>query len=181
MPASEPITLTRDCTARLVPSGQELLVPAGTEVRITQELGGSFTVHVGGNLMRIDGRDADALGREPPAAPELSEDAGDEDVEKMIWDQMRQCYDPEIPVNIVDLGLVYSCRVEPTDSGGRRVHVDITLTAPGCGMGPVLVEDVRKGIEAVPTVEEAVVDLVFDPPWSPQRMSEAARLQTGLM
>ncbi len=147
---------------------------------ITQALGGSFTIYVDGNLFRIRGTDADAIGKEPPAALELPEDAGDADVEKLVWQQLRTCFDPEIPINIVELGLVYDCDLEHLEDGRRKVSVRMTLTAPGCGMGEILVDDVRTKLEMVPTVAEADVDLVFDPPWNQTMMSEAARLETGM-
>lgn len=155
-------------------------MPAGTVGYITQALGGSFTVFVDGNLFRVAGVDADAIGREPVEPPSLPEDATEDDVEQLAWAQMKTCYDPEIPVNIVDLGLVYACDIERRDDGQRRVRVDMTLTAPGCGMGPILVEDVRSKIALIPTVAEVNVELVWDPPWNHMMMSEAARLETGM-
>lgn len=178
---SEPIRFERDCTAVMVPQGESVTLPAGQVGYITQALGGSFTVYVDGNLFRISGADADALGKEPPPALELADNAGDEDVEKLVWQQLRTCFDPEIPINIVELGLVYSCELDRLDDGRRKVNVQMTLTAPGCGMGDILVEDVRSKIEMIPTVAEADVDLVFDPPWNHSMMSEAARLETGMM
>ncbi|MFT3791371.1 MAG: putative Fe-S cluster assembly protein SufT [Rudaea sp.] len=178
---SEPIVFARDCNAVMVPQGQTVSLPAGQNGYITQALGGSFTVFVDGNLFRIDGKDADAIGKEPPASIELAADASDEDVEKLVWQQMRTCFDPEIPVNIVDLGLVYECAIEKTDSGERKVKISMTLTAPGCGMGDILVDDVRTKVEAVPTVAEADVELIFDPPWNHSMMSEVAKLETGMM
>lgn len=178
---SEPIRLERDCSAVMVPQGEAVTLPAGQVGYITQALGGSFTVYVDGNLFRIRGEDADALGKEPPAALELADDAGDADVEKLVWQQLRTCFDPEIPINIVELGLVYDCDLEHLDDGQRKVNVRMTLTAPGCGMGEILVDDVRTKIEMIPTVAEADVDLVFDPPWNQSMMSEAARLETGMM
>jgi probable FeS assembly SUF system protein SufT len=177
---SEPFTLDRDCPAILVPAGDEVVLPAGQHGYITQALGGSFTVYVEGNLFRIAGSEADALGKPPPPMPELPEDAGDSDVEKVLWQQLRTCYDPEIPINIVDLGLVYECNLVNADDGSRRVEVKMTLTAPGCGMGDVLVDEVRNKLELVPTIGEADVELVFDPPWGRHMMSEAARLETGM-
>ena len=179
--SSEPIVFARDCAAVMVPQGQEVTLPAGQNGYITQALGGSFTVFVEGNLFRIRGEDADALGKEPPAPLELAEDAGDADVEKLVWQQLRTCFDPEIPINIVELGLVYDCDLERLDDGRRKVSVRMTLTAPGCGMGEILVDDVRTKLEMIPTVAEADVDLVFDPPWNQTMMSEAARLETGMM
>lgn len=178
---SEPIVFERDCNAVMVPQGQAVTLPAGQNGYITQALGGSFTVFVDGNLFRIDGKDADAIGKEPPMPIELAEGAGDEEVEKLIWQQLRTCFDPEIPVNIVDLGLVYDCTIGKTDDGSRKVEVKMTLTAPGCGMGDILVDDVRNKIEAIPTVTEADVELTFDPPWNHSMMSDVAKLETGMM
>jgi len=178
---SEPIRFERDCTAVMVPQGESVTLPAGQVGYITQALGGSFTVYVDGNLFRISGADADALGKEPPPPLELADNAGDEDVEKLVWLQLRTCFDPEIPINIVELGLVYSCELDRLEDGRRKVNVQMTLTAPGCGMGDLLVEDVRTKIEMIPTVAEADVDLVFDPPWNHSMMSEAARLETGML
>jgi probable FeS assembly SUF system protein SufT len=177
---SEPIQFERDCEVVMVPQGERVTLPAGSIGYITQALGGSFTVFVEGNLFRVSGKDADAIGKEPMAAPELPPDADDADVELQVWKQLRTCFDPEIPINIVDLGLVYSCEVLPGEAGMRRVEVRMTLTAPGCGMGEVLVDDVRSKVELVPTVAEADVELVFDPPWNQSMMSEVARLETGM-
>ncbi len=178
---SEPVRFERDCAAVLVPQGDAVTLPAGTIGYITQSLGGSWTVFVEGNLMRIAGGDADAIGKEPPAPIELPEGASDEDVETLVWRQLRTCFDPEIPVNIVELGLVYSAQVSTQEDGQRKVDVNMTLTAPACGMGDILVEDVRSKIELIPTVAEADVELVFDPPWNRTMMSDVARLETGMM
>ncbi|MBD7987826.1 putative Fe-S cluster assembly protein SufT [Luteimonas sp. Sa2BVA3] len=177
---SEPVRLERDCAAVLVPQGDEVTLPAGSVGYITQALGGSFTVFVEGNLFRIAGNDADAIGKEPPEPLELEEGADDAAVERLVWSQMRTCFDPEIPINIVDLGLVYEAGVRHRDDGQRLVEVRMTLTAPGCGMGEILVDDVRTKLEMIPTVAEADVELVFDPPWTRNMMSEAARLETGM-
>lgn len=178
---NEPVTLTRDVDAIIVPAGMSVKLRQGQQGFITQALGGSFTVYVEGNLFRIAGNDADALGKEAADVPHLPPNASDDDVRELAWLQMRTCYDPEIPINIVDLGLVYSCDVFPGDDGGRVLDIKMTLTAPGCGMGDVLVQDVRDKVEIIPTVKRADVELVFDPPWSQSMMSEAARLQTGMM
>ncbi|HRQ64728.1 MAG TPA: putative Fe-S cluster assembly protein SufT [Xanthomonadaceae bacterium] len=178
--SSEPVRFERDCDAVLVPQGEQVRLPAGSVGYITQALGGSFTVYVEGNLFRIRGSDADAIGKTPLPAPELPEGASDDDVEKLAWQQLRTCFDPEIPVNIVDLGLVYECAIKPASDGRRDVAVKLTLTAPGCGMGDTLVDDVRAKLELIPTVAEADVELVFDPPWNRDMMSEAARLEMGL-
>jgi probable FeS assembly SUF system protein SufT len=179
--SSEPFTLQRDCAAVMVPVGDEVTLPAGQIGYITQALGGSFTVYVEGNLFRIAGRDADALGKEPPAPITLPENAGDDDVEKVVWEQLRTCFDPEIPINVVELGLVYDVSLEPAGDGQRKVYVKMTLTAPGCGMGDILVDDARVKLEMIPTVAEADVDLVFDPPWNQSMMSDAAKLETGML
>jgi probable FeS assembly SUF system protein SufT len=165
----------------MVPSGDEVTLPAGTVGYITQSLGGSFTVFVDGNLFRVAGVDADAIGKEPILPPILPEDASDDDVEKLIWSQMKTCYDPEIPVNIVDLGLVYACELSKNEDGQRVVHVTMTLTAPGCGMGDIIVEDVRSKIELIPTLTRVDVELTFEPPWNHHMMTEAARLETGML
>lgn len=178
----DPVTLSRDCPAILIPAGEPVTLKAGSVVSITQSLGGSYTVYAEGNLARIAGRDADAIGYGAIPEPVASQGAaGDGSVdEALIWAQLRTCYDPEIPINIVDLGLVYDCSITPMEGGGHRVDIQMTLTAPGCGMGGVLVEDVRQKIAAVANVSEVHVALVFDPPWSYEMMSEAARLETGM-
>ena len=178
---SEPVRFDRDCDAVLVPAGDQVTLPAGTVGYITQSLGGSWTVFVEGNLMRIAGKDADAIGKEPPAELDLPADAGDEEVEAMVWRQLRTCFDPEIPFNIVDLGLVYEASLKPRDDGQRMVEVRMTLTAPGCGMGEILVDDVRSKLEQIPTIAEADVELVFDPPWGRHLMSDVAKLETGML
>ncbi len=177
----EPVVVQRDVRAVIVPAGVEVKLRTGSVGYITQSLGGSFTVYIEGNLFRIAGADGDAIGKEPVPPPELPAGATDEDVNRLVWDQLRTCFDPEIPVNIVDLGLVYDCRLTPNDEGTRDVAVRMTLTAPGCGMGEVLVADVRDKLKLIPTVRNADVELVFDPPWNQGMMSEAARLQTGMM
>jgi len=184
--------LARDCEVTMIPSGERVMVPAGTEVRVLQTLGGNVTVQGDyGQLMRIDEKDADALGadylarnakpaepREPAPAAEGAEGSFDEE---RIWEQLRTVYDPEIPVNIVELGLVYQCKATPLPEGGVRVEIQMTVTAPGCGMGPVLVEDVRSKVRGVPGVKEADVQLVWEPPWDQSRMSDVARLELGWM
>ncbi len=165
----------------MIPSGDELTMPAGTVGYITQSLGGSFTVFIDGNLFRVAGVDADAIGKEPVLPPSLPEDASDDDVEKLVWAQMKTCYDPEIPVNIVDLGLVYTCELIKNDEGQREVSVTMTLTAPGCGMGDIIVEDVRSKIQIIPTISKVDIELTFEPPWNHHMMTEAARLETGML
>ena len=178
---SEPVKFERDCAAVLVPQGEKVTLPAGSVGYITQALGGSFTVFVEGNLFRIAGEDADALGKDPPEALQLENEADDDAVEVLVWKQLRTCFDPEIPINVVELGLVYDCDIERLEDGSRKVNIKMTLTAPACGMGDILVEDVRTKVERVPTVFEADVDLVFDPPWNQSMMSDAARLETGML
>jgi probable FeS assembly SUF system protein SufT len=180
---NEPITAQRDCPAVLIPEGTNITIPKGTTLFITQALGGSVTVHVQGNLARIAGPDLDALGMQAQSLPAQSapHPADGSVDEATLWDQLRTCYDPEIPVNIVDLGLIYSCRVVPLPEGGNRVEINMTLTAPGCGMGPFLVEDVRQKVLDIPNVTEADIALVFDPPWNSSMMSDVARLETGLL
>ena len=177
---NEPFVVSREVKAVIVPAGVEVNLKPGQAGYITQALGGSFTVYMEGNLFRISGEDADAIGKEPVKPPELPPNATEEDVRELAWAQMRTCYDPEIPINIVDLGLVYDCTVTPNEDGTRAVEVRLTLTAPGCGMGDILVDDVKDKIERIPTVREARVELTFDPPWNQSMMSEEARLQTGM-
>lgn len=165
----------------MVPAGVAVTLRAGKTGFITQALGGSFTVYIEGNLFRVAGRNADALGKEVSSPLELPPNATDEDVKTLVWEQMKSCYDPEIPVNIVELGLIYTCDLTPTEDGKRVAHISMTLTAPGCGMGEVLVQDVKEKVEMVPTIERAEVELVFDPPWNQSMMSDAAKLQTGMM
>lgn len=173
-------TVTRDVPAREIPSGTPITLKAGDPVIITQSLGGSFTVMTPvGFLARVDGKDADAIGEQPVVADEAAQ-AG-KTTEELAWDQLRTCFDPEIPVNIVDLGLVYSCNLSPLPEGGNRIDVKFTLTAPGCGMGDVLREDIKGKLLSVPDIQDADVQVVFDPPWSLQMMSDAAKLQLGMM
>ena len=182
MQAHEPVTLQRDCEAILIPSGTPLLLPKDSVVYITQALGGSYTVNINGNLARISPKDADALGFETEqgnlaTAGERKDGTVDEE---LVWNQLRTCYDPEIPINIVELGLIYNCDITPLEDGGNRVDIVMTLTAPGCGMGQFLADDVRSKVLSVPNVSEVNVDLTFDPPWNQSMMSELARLETGL-
>ncbi len=178
---NEPFTIARDVTAIIIPIGEPVTLRAGTTGFITQALGGSFTAFVEGNLFRVAGADADALGKEPVPPPAVPENATDEDIEAVIWAQLKTCYDPEIPVNIVDLGLIYRSEIETRPDGQRSVNVDMTLTAPGCGMGEILVQDAQEKIAVIPTIADVRVELVFDPPWNQSMMSDEARLQTGLM
>ncbi|MCC5811477.1 MAG: putative Fe-S cluster assembly protein SufT [Ectothiorhodospiraceae bacterium] len=180
-PKGEPVIFSRDCNAVVIPAGDSGTIPQGAEGVLTQALGGSYTVYIQGNLFRVAGVDGDAIGMEATKPPELPEGATDQDVEQLVWDQMHTCYDPEIPIDIVELGLVYSCRIIPAEDGQRDVEVEMTLTAPGCGMGEILAGDVKHKVELIPTIREARVELVFDPPWNAEMMSEAAKLQTGML
>jgi len=178
---SEPVTLKRNVDVIVVPDGFSVNLEKGSLVYITQAMGGSFTIYFEGNLYRVGGKDADALGKEPLKPPELPANASDEDFNTLVWDQMRTIYDPEIPINIVELGLIYDCRISKLDEKNRYVYIEMTLTAPGCGMGEILVEDVREKVGIIPTVGKVDVELIFDPPWNQAMMSEAARLEAGLM
>jgi len=192
MQNSDPIPLTRDVEAAVVPIGTKVTLQKGEPAYLTQSLGGTYTVVVNGNMFRIDGKDADALGLAPEPAPAASavsaasQSAGPpqtpEQVEQQVWEQLKTCYDPEIPVNIVDLGLIYDCHVSPIGAGQTfKVDVKMTLTAPGCGMGPMIAQDAQNKILSLEAVDEANVELVWDPPWNQSMLSETAKLQLGLM
>jgi probable FeS assembly SUF system protein SufT len=170
--------LTRDVMAFMVPSGARIMLHQGTEVTITQALGNAFTVNVFGNLARIDSKDADALGKE--VHDPLQDLPADATLEEKIWAQLKTVYDPEIPVNIVDLGLVYDCDVQAESNNKFHVKIDMTLTAPGCGMGPVIAADAQHKVALIPEIDDVEVNLVFDPPWDRDKMSEAAKLELGL-
>jgi probable FeS assembly SUF system protein SufT len=181
MVTREARTLSRDVEVAAIPYGDRLTLTAGTSVYITQALGGSYTAMTDhGYLVRLEGKDADAIG-ETPTSPVTAEDAAGRSTRELAWEQLKTCYDPEIPVNIVDLGLVYKCETEPVEGGGDKVKVEFTLTAPGCGMGDFLRQDVQQKLLALPGVKEADVQVVLDPPWDQSMMSDAARLQLGLM
>jgi probable FeS assembly SUF system protein SufT len=177
-------TLSRDTEAIQIPSGQKMTIPAGTQGVVTQTLGGSYTIATPHGLSRIADKDLDALGLEKAApttgAPKKSAEGGTVD-EKAVWDQLKQCYDPEIPENIVDLGLVYDCRLLKKDDGGTKVEVKMTLTAPGCGMGPAIAHDAQSKILSIDGVDEADVQLVWDPPWNQNMISEAGRMKLGMV
>jgi probable FeS assembly SUF system protein SufT len=177
---NEPVVIYREVKAVVVPAGQEVTLQPGQTGYITQALGGSFTVYIDGNLYRLAGTDADAIGKEVLKVPELPVNATESDVLEAVLAQLRTCFDPEIPINIVELGLVYDCAVNPKQDGTRSVDIRMTLTAPGCGMGDILVDDATEKIRMIPTVSEAKVELVLDPPWNQSMMTEAARLQTGM-
>jgi len=180
---STPTTLTRDCNALVIPSGETYVLREGTPVVVMQSLGGSFTVQspaIGG-LFRIADRDADALGLSAAAAPLPKKPAvSGATSEESVWDQLKTCYDPEIPVNIVDLGLVYDLKILPRPAGRCRVEVKMTLTAPGCGMGPSIAADAQEKIAALPGVAEAEVAVVWDPPWSAEMMTEEGKRRLGI-
>ena len=182
MNSSDPITLNRDVEASVIPIGSKVTLQKGEQAYITQSLGGTYTVIVNGNMFRIEGKDSDALGIEQAAKPVSTGAAvSQENLEKEIWNQLRSCYDPEIPVNSVDLGLIYDCNLSPIGGSSYKVDVKMTLTAPGCGMGPTLAQDVQNRLLGLEGVDDVAVELVWDPPWNQAMMSEAAKLQLGLM
>ncbi len=173
--------LTRDVEGTVIPHGDTITLAEGATVHLTQALGGSFTVLTDrGYMVRIEGQDADALGEQPPEVPSVVALAG-RSLEDQIWDQLRTCYDPEIPINIVDLGLVYKCEATERPEGGHKVAIDFTLTSPACPLWGMLLEDIKRKVQGVPGVAEADVQVVFAPPWSTAMMTDAARLQLGLM
>jgi|SRR5579885_1032618 probable FeS assembly SUF system protein SufT len=173
------VEVLREVEATLIPSGAKVKLQPGTQVFVTQALGNSYTVYVNGNLVRVAGKDGDALGLVILEQPDVNEMEGT--VEDKVWMQLKTCFDPEIPVNIVDLGLVYACNVIPLGMNEYRVEIVMTLTAPACGMGPVLVAEVEEKTRQINNVKEVKVDLVFDPPWDRDRMSDEAKLQLGLL
>jgi probable FeS assembly SUF system protein SufT len=179
MNAIGPISLNRECDVVQIPSGVRSKLPAGMPVRILQSFSGTYTVSTDlGYMCRIDGKDADALGLSNAEAAKPTPEGVFQ--EQMVWDQLKTVYDPEIPVNIVDLGLIYSCAVSPLDDGGKKILVKMSMTAPGCGMGDVLKADVHSKLARLPEVKEVQVDVVFEPAWHMGLMSEAAKLQLGL-
>ena len=180
MGQAETVAIERDVEASVVPSGTRVTLQKGETATLTQSLGGTFTVVVHGNMFRIDGKDADAIGQEVQS-PSVKKAESAEDLEKQVWEQMKTCYDPEIPVNIVDLGLIYDCHLENLNDGGHKASVKMTLTAPGCGMGPTIQADVENKILCVETVNEVAVELVWEPQWTREMMTEAARLELGMM
>jgi len=176
----EVVVTKRECEARLIPAGTEIMIPKDSFVTITQALGGTFSVAVNGNLARIEGKDADALGKvvefeefEIPEDGSINEDH--------VWAAIRQCYDPEIPVNVVELGLIYKCECHTTELNEQQVLIDMTLTAPGCGMGPSIVADIERKVSQVPGVDKVIIDLIFDPPWNNDMLSDEAKLELGLL
>jgi len=172
------IEVNRDCEASLIPSGVKVTLQKGSLVYITQALGNAYTVYVNGNLARVAGKDGDALNMIILDEPDINETEGS--VEDKVWSLLKTCFDPEIPVNIVDLGLVYECKIASSENG-QQVTIKMTLTAPGCGMGPVLVADIEQKIRSIHDIADVKVDLVFDPPWERSMMSDVAKLQLGMM
>lgn len=172
--------LSQDCPATVIPAGDKVILTAGTSVFVTQTLGGNLTVRTATGLFRLAREDAAHLAGFTPPAATPAPATSDEFSEAVVWAALKTCFDPEIPVNIVDLGLVYDLAIEPTPTGGNVVEVKMTLTAPGCGMGPVIAEDARQKIAALPTVESAKVHIVWDPQWVPQMISDAGRKTLGL-
>lgn len=180
MSEREVVLTKRDCEARLVPAGTEIMIPKDTFVTITQSLGGTFTVAVNGNLARIEAKDSDALGKEikfesfdTPKDGSVNDD--------QVWEAMRHVYDPELPVNVVDLGLIYGCKIESGTADGNVVMIKMTLTAPGCGMGPVIADDVKAKVAQVPNVDKVSIEMVFDPPWNNDMLTDEAKLELGML
>lgn len=184
MHSDKAIVLKRDCMAVMIPSGEKIPLSAGSSVWITQSLGESYTVTTDrGYLVRIDGDDADAIGMARLGKPHQTAFSGStspQEIKRQVWDELKQCFDPEIPVNVVDLGLIYDCSVSPAAGGGYKASVRFTLTAQGCGMGQFLKEDIRKRLLALAPIREVDVELVWDPPWSQSMMSAAAKQQLGM-
>ncbi|MAJ44856.1 MAG: putative Fe-S cluster assembly protein SufT [Candidatus Marinimicrobia bacterium] len=183
MENSESIKLIRDCNAELIPSGDKIKLIKGEVVKVTQSLGGNFTLFLNGNLVKIRGKDADAIGLEPEddVISDTEFHSKQKVDETLIWDKMRSCFDPEIPVNIVELGLVYDLKILPIEPIGHRVEIKMTLTAPGCGMGPSIASDVKYKVSMVPGVTEVGVDIIWEPQWSKDMMTDAAKLQLGML
>ncbi|MAM98012.1 MAG: putative Fe-S cluster assembly protein SufT [Chloroflexi bacterium] len=175
---NEAITLTRDVDAYIVPSGDKVTLLSGNVVRITQALGGNYTILVNGNMVQITAENADALGFEVDKKPEPETD--NDFSENLVWDQLRTCYDPEIPVNIVELGLVYDLKIS-NKKEGSHIHIKMTLTAPGCGMGPMIADDAKNKVLSIPGVNDVNVELVWEPQWNKEMMTEEARLQLGML
>tara|TARA_Y100000780_G_C13644578_1_gene401969 strand:- start:237 stop:794 length:558 start_codon:yes stop_codon:yes gene_type:complete len=181
MDNEEVMSLSRDCDVISVPYGEKQTLKKGTEVQLMQAMGGSYTVYTSEGMFRISGTNADAIGKEPEPLPSIPANISDSDFENKVWEQMKTVYDPEIPINVVDLGLIYNCDIKKDDKDDYCVSVDMTLTAPGCGMADVLVEDIKERIALLPKIQTVNVELVLDPPWSMEMMSEAARLEAGLI
>tara|TARA_X000001036_G_scaffold440096_1_gene494389 strand:- start:865 stop:1413 length:549 start_codon:yes stop_codon:yes gene_type:complete len=177
---NEKIILSRDCDATLIPFGNAFTLKKGDEVKITQALGGSYTIMARGSLFRIESKDADAIGKDVVKITKEQSEITGYATEEEIWEVLKTCYDPEIPVNMVDLGLIYSCELINEKSGGTNIEIKMTLTAPGCGMGPMLVDEVKAKVSGVKNVKEVNVELVWEPQWSQDMMSESAKLDTGM-
>ena len=173
------LEVKRAVQATLIPSGDKVTLKEGTPVYVTQALGNAYTVHVNGNLVRIAGKDGDALGLVVLDSPDINLSEGS--IEEKVWSQLKTCFDPEIPVNIADLGLVYAVQILPLGRHDHHVAITMTLTAPGCGMGPVLVTEIQEKIQQINGVSQVNVDLVFDPPWNRDMMTDEAKLQLGLL
>jgi probable FeS assembly SUF system protein SufT len=176
----ETVTTARPVRVECIPDGTPFELPAGMQVQLVQALGSHFTLNLGGQLVRLRGTDADAIGRDVPVPPGPKDGIAPDDLEGLVWQTLRSCYDPEIPVDIVELGLIYGCELTAMDDGQSHVGIRMTLTAPGCGMGEMLADEVADKVLALPGVGEVRVDMVFDPPWNRSRMSEAARLTLGM-
>ena len=177
---NELIKVSRDCDAILIPGGEKVVLVEGTHIRITQALGGDYTVYVNGNLLKVSGKDSDAIGIKNDIAKENVLEKNTEVNEDRIWDVLKTCYDPEIPVNIVDLGLIYDMKLDK-NIDGITINIKMTLTAPGCGMGPVIAQDVEDKLMDLATVNRVIVDLVWEPVWNQAMMTDAARLELGML
>ena len=177
----EVITLLRDCEVISVPYGEKNTLKKGTDVEIMQAMGGSYTVYTSEGMFRISGYNADAIGKEIEPPPSVPTNISDKEYESKVWEQMKTVYDPEIPINVVDLGLIYTCEIKKSDANEYSVTIEMTLTAPGCGMADILVEDIKERVEMLPRIAKVEVALVLDPPWSMEMMSETARLEAGLI
>jgi len=183
MNQNEPVNLTRDVEAAVVPVGTKVTLMKGEQAYVTQSLGGSYTVIVNGNMFRIEGKDADALGIEvasTPANATPGQPVTPEQLEKQVWDSLKTCYDPEIPVNVVDLGLIYDCKLSPVGENIFKADVKMTLTAPGCGMGPAIAGDAQVKLLNLPGIDDAHVEIVWDPPWHHSMITESGRKILGL-
>ena len=180
---AELIKVKRDCDAILIPGGEKVMLVEGTHIRITQALGGDYTVYVNGNLLKVSGKDADAIGMKSQNSPikEIKIESNKTITEEDAWEVMKTCYDPEIPVNIVDLGLVYDLKSKKLSSGKYKITIKMTLTAPGCGMGPVIAQDVEDKVLGINFVEDVLVEVVWEPLWNQDMMTEEAKLKLGMM
>ena len=173
------IKLSKDCDGILIPSGDQIKLSKGTPVKITQSLGGYFTLYVNGNLVKLDGRDGDAIGQKVDTENIHAEMTNFD--EKLIWDQLKTCYDPEIPVNIVDLGLIYNLSYKKLDNDKYYINIKMTLTAPGCGMGPAIAADAEGKVKGLPFINDVLIELVWDPIWNQDMMTEEAKLKLGMI